>query len=118
MSEAIDEALKGRALGLFSPFAVVEGVEQSFDMQAKRGRDFSAARATNETEVYNALQAYASEQHKFNRRVAIACYSNGSAERMAGLLRTHNLSAQTQVPNLDTLRKMDAKAGRPYYSWP
>lgn len=106
--EAIEEALKARAVAVLSPFGAVEGT--SVDGRGARGKDFAAARVTQqEKELYNELQAYIVEQQKQNRRVALACYSQGSAERMAGLLRTHGVSAQTQVPTFEALRKLDTK---------
>ena len=80
------------------------------DCQGQRGRDFSSARATQkEKDLYTELQSYITGQQIQNRRAAIACYSQGSAERMAGLLRTHGVSAQTQVLHYEALRKLDTK---------
>ncbi|MDR3423983.1 MAG: transcription-repair coupling factor [Alphaproteobacteria bacterium] len=86
------------------------GNDDVVDCQAQRGRDFSAARvAQPEQDLYAELQAYITAQQKQNRRVALACYSQGSADRMAGLLRTHGISAQEKVPAFDALRKLDTK---------
>ncbi|MDD4616067.1 MAG: transcription-repair coupling factor, partial [Alphaproteobacteria bacterium] len=78
--------------------------------QGRRGKDFSAARVSQqEKDLYSDVQAYIEEQQKQNKRVALACYSQGSAERMAGLLRTHEISAQTQVASCEALKKLDTK---------
>ena len=73
----------------------------------QRGRDFADARA-NQTEIA-ALQTYANEQQAHNRRVVIACYSQGSSERIAHLLRAHNLSSFSTAKNWEETRKLDAK---------
>ncbi len=78
--------------------------------QAQRGRDFAAARVTGkEADLYADLQAAITDHQKHNRRVAIACYSQGSADRMAGLLRAHGVSAQEKIPTYDALKKLDTK---------
>jgi transcription-repair coupling factor (superfamily II helicase) len=85
-------------------------LQTTIDCQAQRGRDFAAARVTQkEGDLYEEVRAYLTGQQKQNRRAAIACYSQGSADRMAGLLRTHGVSAQEKVPSYDALRKMDSK---------
>lgn len=130
-SASIDAVLAERAVATFSPFIGVEtpspalrtGEESqiapqiapqvttlSLDTHGVRGRDFAAARVMNkESDLYGDLQAYITGQHKQNRRVAIACYSQGSADRLAGLLRTHGVSAQSGVASFDELRKLDTK---------
>jgi transcription-repair coupling factor (superfamily II helicase) len=99
---ALTKALEGKAIADLSPFRV-EGI----DAHGRRGRDFADARARQE-EV-QALQIYAAEQQALNRRVTIACYSQGSADRMAALLRTHGVSALATVKNWDELHKCDPK---------
>ena len=80
------------------------------DAGGRRGRDFADARAgSDQAALYAALQAHIAEQQGINKRVAIACYSQGSAERLASLLRAHGISALTQAKNFDELRKCDAK---------
>ncbi|MDD3371149.1 MAG: transcription-repair coupling factor [Alphaproteobacteria bacterium] len=107
-AEALGKDLERRAVALFSPFGATEASE--VDCQGLRGRDFAAARANRQdTDLYKELGTYIDEQLKLNRRVAVACYSQGSAERMAGLLRTHGISAQTQVSSFDALHKLDTK---------
>ena len=105
----LEKALENRAVATLSPFSAVEAAH-SIDCQAQRGRDFASARVTNqEKNLYDDVRAYIEEQQKQNRRVALACYSQGSAERIAGLLRTHGISAQEKVAHSDALRKLDTK---------
>jgi transcription-repair coupling factor (superfamily II helicase) len=104
----LDKALEGRAVATFSPFGAADPL--TLDCQGMRGRDFASARlAQQESDLYAELQATILGQQKQNRRVALACYSQGSADRLAGLLRTHGISAQTQVSTYESLRKLDTK---------
>lgn len=122
----IDEVLKGRAVATFSPFkpdnslsladrdgeggVSQEHLSKFIDCQAQRGHDFASSRATKkEDELYLDLQAYFREQQKQNRRAVLACYSRGSAERMAGLLRAHGTSAQVHEADFDSLKKLDTQ---------
>ena len=102
----IGKAIESRASGILSPFAAVEG-EAQIDTRGQRGRDFADARA--QQQEINALQAYASEQQGQNRRVAIACYSQGSAERIGALLRGHGMSSLSAAKNWEETRKLDPK---------
>ncbi|NTU76895.1 MAG: transcription-repair coupling factor, partial [Alphaproteobacteria bacterium] len=103
---ALDSALQGRAVAHLSPFSAVDAL----DAGGKRGRDFADVRTKPEADLYGAVQAYASEQQAQNKRVALACYSQGSAERIAGLLRAHGLGSLATVKSWDEARKLDAKS--------
>ena len=90
----------------------------TIDTHGRRGHDFADARAKAEGhELYAALQSAIAEHHGAQRRVAIVCYSQGSAERLAGMLRHHGFnvagtleaSSLTPIKNWDELRKCDAK---------
>ena len=106
---ALNTVLEGRAVATLSPFEM-PAAANVIDAQGKRGRDFADARAKQpESDLYNALQAYTFEHQAHNRRVAIACYSKGSAERLSGLLRSHSKVALTEAKNWDELRKTDIK---------
>jgi transcription-repair coupling factor (superfamily II helicase) len=107
-SAALTDALAGRAVASLSPFAPVG--DAGIDCQGKRGRSFADARATGkEGDLYDAVRGHISAQQKENRRVALACYSQGSADRMAGVLRAHGVSAQERTSDWEMLRKLDTK---------
>jgi len=107
-SAVLDECLQQRPVATFSPFTAVAASD--IDCQGQRGRDFSVARQSQkESDLYEEVHAFISAQQKQNRRVALACYSQGSADRMAGLLRTHGVSAQEKVLSYQALRKLDTK---------
>ena len=105
----LDKALEGRAVGMLSVFTSTENA-RGMDAQGTRGRDFAEARAAaNPAALYEALRSFAAAQHAVNRRVAIACYSQGSAERLAGLLRAHGMESLTTARTWEDLRKTDIK---------
>ncbi|MDX2027332.1 MAG: transcription-repair coupling factor [Alphaproteobacteria bacterium] len=104
----LDKAMENRAVAMLSPFQA-EG-PTVLDAQGRRGRDFADARVKQlESDLYVALKNYISAEQAANRRVAIACYSNGSAERMASLLRAHNIDTLTFAGRWADTRKLDAK---------
>jgi transcription-repair coupling factor (superfamily II helicase) len=104
---ALDKALTDRAVGMLSAFASVESEKFSIDARGQRGRDFADARA--QQQEIEALKAYATEQQGLNRRVAVACYSQGSAERLAHMLRAHGMDALANAKGWDELQKLDPK---------
>jgi len=106
---SIAEALASRAVVSLSPFLAPEGVGY-LDAGGQRGRDFADARAKPDVgAVYEALQHYIKEQQNAQRRVAIACYSQGSAERLAGVLRNHGLNSIATAQSWEEARKCDAQ---------
>lgn len=103
----IESALQKRAVAVLSPFVAPEG-SGYLNAGGQRGRDFADARAKPEASaVYDALNTYIKEQQAAQRRVAIACYSHGSAERLAGVLRHHGLNSIATVESWEEARKCD-----------
>lgn len=103
--EEIAEVLSSRAVAIVSPFKE----EGAFDAGGMKGRDFADMRARPDADLYEAVKAYAAGRQAENKRVAIACYSNGSADRIAGLLRGHGMDALTSAKSWEDLRKLDPK---------
>jgi len=105
----LDTVLTERSVVTLSPFVSPES-GRAIDAGGKRGRDFADARAVqDQATLYSNLQNYAAAQHAVNKRVTIACYSQGSADRLSTLLKTHGMAALTEAKNVDELRKTDAK---------
>ncbi|MGE4351054.1 MAG: transcription-repair coupling factor [Bdellovibrionales bacterium] len=104
--EEITAQLQERPVGQLSPFP--EG-ESACDAGGIRGRDFADARARTDIDLYDTVKAYAAQNQSVGKRVMIACYSQGSADRMAGLLRAHELDVQTGVSLWEDVRKRDIK---------
>lgn len=101
----LDAALAQHPVAQLSPFHE----DGDLDAGAVRGRDFSDARAHPEIDLYQTIKDYAASHQSVGKRVAIACYSQGSAERIAGLLRSHQVDVQTESKRWEDVRKQDMK---------
>ncbi len=86
---AWQKLLNAHASGEFSPFAAVEG-QGATDCGATRARDFAAERAAGNN-FYDAVRDTVRAELQ-NRRVVLACYSRGSAERLQHVLEGHGLT--------------------------
>ena len=97
-------ALKDRAVVGFSPFATPGG-GVSVDLGGRRCQDFAAARvqaraeerADGEANVFDTVRDTINQWQGTGQRVAIACFSNGSRERLAQLLGDHGVRALQPV---------------------
>lgn len=103
----IDEILSKHPVAELSPFVEPEG--SSLDAGGQSGRDFADARAKPEANLYKVICEYAAQQQGNGKRVAIACYSQGSAERLAGLLQQHGVSTLKDTKNYNELNGIDPK---------
>lgn len=59
--------------------------------EGRQGRSFAAERAEPGRNVYDALISHIHDLQHSGKRVLIACWSTGSAERMSGVLADHKL---------------------------
>jgi transcription-repair coupling factor (superfamily II helicase) len=97
-------ALAGRARLDVSPFAEDEVAgRRTIEGQAKQGRSFAAERASADRNVFDAVREHAAAMVKAGKRVAIACWSEGSRDRMAQVLADHDLSNARPIASLDEL---------------
>ncbi len=92
----LDEAewnavLAGRRVGAFTRFGAAEAAGPSFDAGAKPGRDFTEARANPNVSLFDAVRDFVHAERDAGRRMLIAAYSAGSAERLRSLLRDHGI---------------------------
>ncbi|WP_425411124.1 transcription-repair coupling factor [Hyphococcus sp.] len=71
-----------------SPFAPPDNT-RGFDFGAKIGRNFAAERAAENVNVFDAVNAHAKSLLNDNKNVIIACWSDGSADRMRTVLSDH-----------------------------
>lgn len=105
--DSLNTQLASRCTAVFSAFAEPE--TGAIDGGGQRGRDFSDARANPDSDLYGTVKTYAAGHQGQGRRVAIACYSQGSADRMSGLLKKHGLDTLSQCADFEATRKLDAK---------
>jgi transcription-repair coupling factor (superfamily II helicase) len=99
MSEAEwKAALSHRLVRELSLFQAPEST-RSVDAGGKAGRDFAPERAQGRVNVFEAAAEYVKELQKAKKRVLVAAWSSGSAERLGGVLSDHGLGAMRAVEN-------------------
>ena len=81
------DALPTRQL---SPFSPPEG-PRAFSFGAKVGRSFAAERAAESINIFDAVTDHVADLEEAGKRAFIACWSAGSADRMATVLGDHDL---------------------------
>jgi transcription-repair coupling factor (superfamily II helicase) len=84
------ERLDGLDRRQLSPFAPPEG-RRAYSFGAKVGRSFAAERAAERSNVFDAVIEQARVLARENRRVFVACWSEGSADRMRAVLSDHGV---------------------------
>ena len=73
-----------------SPFAPPDG-KRAFDFGAKIGKTFAAERAAEKVNVFDAAREHVESLRRAGKRVFVACWTEGSADRMATVLSDHGL---------------------------
>ena len=84
-----------RAINLATPFPEPQS-DRVIDFAVDGPRDFAPERSQN-ANVYEAVIDHAAKLRKAKKKVIFASYSNGSRERLAGLLSDHGLTSINQV---------------------
>lgn len=92
--------LEGRAVLDLSPFAI-DGI----DVGAQVARDYADVRIDPKANVYEAVAKDVQQHLNANKRVVVAAFSDGAAERLKGLLQEHG------APSLRSSGHDDAKTG-------
>ncbi len=98
--KSLDDALKGRAVSDFSPYET-----GGTDIGATIARDYADIRIDPNANVYEAVAADLRRFTEAETRTVVACFSEGSQERLKGLLAEHG------APPLRTADRDDAKSG-------
>ncbi|MDE2465533.1 MAG: transcription-repair coupling factor [Alphaproteobacteria bacterium] len=74
-----------------SPFTAPES-KTSVDAGARRGRDFAPERTAGNVNVFEAANAHLKSLQQAGKRIFVAGFSDGSADRLGGVLSDHGLS--------------------------
>ena len=102
-------ALARHPMRALSPFQAPESMK-SVDAGGRMGRDFAPERAQGKTNVFEIAAIHAKALQAGGKRVVIAAWSEGSAERMGGVLSDHGLPAIRQVMDWPDALKMHGDA--------
>ena len=100
--------LASHTVGVLSPFPIAELAQNVVDCHGARARDFADTRAKDAPNLFQTVGDYINAQQ--DRRVLIACYSQGSAERIVHVMREHGLSQLEMVENFEKATKRDKRA--------
>ena len=91
-------ALARRPVRDLSPFQAPES-KNSVDAGAKTGRDFAPERKAGHNNIFEAAVELIKSLQAAKKRVVVAAWSEGSAERLGGVLADHGLAAMRAVAN-------------------
>ncbi len=105
MPEAWKHILADRTVAEVTPFERPESTAISFG--GKQGRTFAAERAEAGGNVYDGVRSHVQALHSANKRVVISAWSEGSAERLATILRDHDVGAIASAANWGEVLKRD-----------
>ncbi len=89
---------------VFSPFGAVEGAFDTSDAGGRPRRNFGDIRARRDANLYDAVRDFAEEARAAGQSVVVTAYSEGSRDRLMGLMREHGLPAETAVGWRDASR--------------
>ncbi len=93
--------LAGRSVIHLSPFVADRG--DQIDLGGRQGRSFAAERNAENVNVFDAVIAHAAALRQAGKRVVVACWSEGSRDRMGQVLADRGLTQQKPVADWQAL---------------
>jgi transcription-repair coupling factor (superfamily II helicase) len=102
-------ALDKHLVRALSPFQAPESTS-SIDAGGKQGRDFAPERQGGNLNVFQAAADHVKAQQAAGKRILIASWTDGSAERMGGVMSDHGVTPIRKVADWPELLKLDASA--------
>ncbi|MGE0408511.1 MAG: transcription-repair coupling factor, partial [Amphiplicatus sp.] len=102
--------LHDTSLRRLSPFAPPEG-KRAFSFGAKVGRSFAAERSGEKVNVFDAVREHIRVLKAEGKRVYLACWSEGSADRMGAVLADHGVQNVTPFESWSAARADRAAVG-------
>ncbi len=103
-------ALSRRHTGQLTPFTVPGEASRSHDAGARAGHNFAEARANPSVNLFDVVRDYLREEREAGRRILIAAYSTGSAERLKSVLRDHGVEAADMTARWEDFRALPANS--------
>ena len=107
-AEEWDARLAQRPSRRFTPFHL-DDADAVVDMGAKLGRNFSAERAQDSVNLFQATADYARRLAGEGKRVLFASWSEGSSERLGAMLADHGLTDIAFAPYWQAAKAADPK---------
>ena len=91
-SDEFARLLAARPVARLWPFPPAEGAGKTIDAGGRAGRDFADLRSQGGTSLYDGVRDHLQAEVKAGRQVLLAAWSQGSGQRLAGVLREHGLT--------------------------
>jgi len=105
------QRLQGRAVVQLSPFAAPEeGPLDALDAGARPAKNFAAERANPNLNLFDAVRDYLDGERKSGRHAAVAAFTEGSADRLATVLREHGLTDLRRIADGKALSRLSQAA--------
>ncbi len=90
-----------------SPFSPLDGT-RAYNLGAKIGRGFAAERAVDNANVFDAVIQHADTIRDAGKRPVVACWSEGSADRMRTVLSDHGGGDIEHAEDWNAIKNRDA----------
>ena len=101
LSEAeLEETLLRFGVARFSP----SPMEGGLDLGGQSGRNFAPERARQDINIFEAAGAHAKALRSAGKTVVFAAYTEGSADRLSGVMADHGLDGLPRVYSLEAAR--------------
>ncbi|MES0881972.1 transcription-repair coupling factor [Roseibium sp. SCP14] len=103
-------AIADRASASLDAFTPPPGSGKTvIELAGKQGRSFAAERAAGDVNIFDALTTHVRELQKDGKRTVIACWSDGSRDRLGQIISDHGLGATQEVNTLKDVETLPAK---------
>ncbi len=96
----LEVALQTRGVAKFSPSQAADGLALGGDT----GRDFAPERTRQDVNIFEAAATHAKALREAGKTVIFAAWTEGSADRMTGVMADHGLDGLKRVYSLDAAR--------------
>ena len=103
-----EERLAERSVVSFFPFASVSGAATTIDLGGRLAADFTEARHRPDENLFDVFRDRVSTES--DRKTVVFAFSNGSRDRLAGLLRDHGLARVETIEAWAELAKRPLKS--------
>ncbi|MGN6102368.1 MAG: transcription-repair coupling factor, partial [Devosia sp.] len=99
VTEGSPYALAGGPVTQLSPFVTPDPGARIEDAHGRVAHNFAAERQATDINLFEAVVRLLEEERKAGRRTVIACWSEGSRDRMAQVLKDHGLAHPRMAEN-------------------
>ncbi|ADZ70748.1 transcription-repair coupling factor [Polymorphum gilvum] len=103
-------AVADAASSLLDPFTPPPGQgRQTIELGGRQGRTFAAERVAGDVNIFDALIRHVRALQKERKTVVIACWSDGSRDRLGQILGDHGLGQAVPVESQADIAGLDAR---------